>query len=136
MRGLHVMVELRGCAAEPLCAGERVRAHVRELCGASGLAVVGETHHAFAGGGFTFALLLAESHVALHTWPELGCVTMDVYVCNYSRNNDEAARELAKKITALFSPAEIVRNEFVRGLENSRVFAQISSENASFAPQV
>jgi S-adenosylmethionine decarboxylase proenzyme len=136
MRGLHVMVELRGCAAEPLCAGERVRADVRELCGAAGLTVVGESHHAFAGGGFTFALLLAESHVALHTWPELGCVTMDVYVCNYSRNNDEAARELANKITSLFSPAEIVRNEFVRGLESSRVFAQISSENANFAPHV
>ena len=35
-------------------------------------------------GGVTGVVLLAESHVAIHTWPELGNVTLDIYVCNFN----------------------------------------------------
>jgi S-adenosylmethionine decarboxylase proenzyme len=136
MRGLHLMLDLYGCAADPLRAGETVRAQVRGLCAASGLTVVGESNHGFAGGGYTFAILLAESHLALHTWPELGSATMDVYVCNFSRNNDAAARELVNKVIVLFSPNDIVRNEIIRGVESAIFSERFCSESANFAPQV
>jgi spermidine synthase len=136
MRGLHVMADLHGCAEEPLRTGEIVRERVRALCAAARLTVVGESHHAFSGGGYTFAVLLAESHVALHTWPELGCATVDIYVCNYSRNNDGVARELATKVSALFSPGDVVRNEIMRGVESVTFSERLSSKNADFAPQV
>jgi S-adenosylmethionine decarboxylase proenzyme len=136
MRGLHVMVDLHGCTSASLRVGEDVRTQARELCAEAGLTVVGESHHAFAGGGYTFALLLAESHVALHTWPELGCATMDVYVCNFSRNNDGVARELVSKIVTLFSPRNVARNEVMRGEESTDIFERLSSKNTDFAPQV
>ena len=60
----------------------------------AGLAPVGELFHRFppAPGsdepaGITGVVLLAESHLAVHTWPELGAVTLDVYVCNFGADN-------------------------------------------------
>jgi spermidine synthase len=41
--------------------------------------------------GVTGTVLLAESHLAIHTWPETGSVTIDVYVCNFSADNSGKA---------------------------------------------
>ena len=54
------------------------------LAGEAGLSVVGRQFHAFVphgDAGVTGMLLLAESHLAVHTWPELRAVTLDVFVC-------------------------------------------------------
>jgi hypothetical protein len=64
----------------------------------SGLTPVGELFHRFEpGGGVTGVVLLAESHLAVHTWPELGAVTMDVYVCNFSGDNGAAPEAAARR---------------------------------------
>ena len=46
------------------------------------MTVVGDSFHQFEPQGVTGTVLLAESHLAIHTWPEQGFVTIDVYVCN------------------------------------------------------
>ncbi|MFO1268436.1 MAG: S-adenosylmethionine decarboxylase [Rubrivivax sp.] len=80
MDGLHLTAELHECAAKALLAEP---AALRALCLAAvaeaGLTPVGELFHHFtaAGGGITGVVLLAESHLAVHTWPELGAVTLD-----------------------------------------------------------
>ena len=85
----------------------------------AGLTVVGEAFHRFpdAGeqaGGVTGTLLLAESHVALHTWPEFGAVTLDVYVCNYSADNSVRAEQLMDALLRLFQPAAARRQQLLR----------------------
>jgi S-adenosylmethionine decarboxylase proenzyme len=73
---------------------------LRQLClravQGCGLSAVGELFHRFEqrGGGVTGVVLLAESHLAVHTWPELGAVTLDVYVCNFSGDNSARADSL------------------------------------------
>ena len=85
MQGVHLTADLRGCpATQPAMADP---AALRALClqsvAAAGLLAVGDLFHRFpAPGGVTGVVLLAESHLAVHTWPELGAVTLDVYVCN------------------------------------------------------
>ena len=109
------MADLRDCASQALIACDAVLPHARALCAAAGLTVVGESQHTFVGGGYTIALLLAESHVTVHTWPELACATLDVYVCNFSRDNSEGARTVAQGITALFAAKDVQMREVVRG---------------------
>ncbi len=60
-------------------------------------------------------MLLAESHLALHTWPELQAVTLDVYVCNYSTDNSEKASRLLNSLVRLFDPDEANRQSLERG---------------------
>jgi spermidine synthase len=89
MNGLHLIGDLTGCRCDPqlLLDGERFRAKCLEMVAASGLTTMDATFHQFEGSGFTGTVVLAESHLAIHTWPERQGLTLDVYVCNYSADN-------------------------------------------------
>src|SRR2546427_118038 len=117
MNGLHLIGDLTGCRCDPqlLLEGERFRAKCVELVEASGLTTVGVSFHQFEGSGFTGCLVLAESHLAIHTWPERQGLTLDVYVCNYSADNSAKARKLFDSIVAYFKPTEVARHEIDRG---------------------
>ena len=122
MNGLHLTADLSGCARPALLIdASSLARETRAAAESAGLAVVGEHWHRFpdspAGepGGITGMLLLAESHVALHTWPELASVTLDVYVCNYGGDNSDKARALMAALAALFEPASAHHNALQRG---------------------
>ena len=88
-------------------------------CEMAGLTVVGQVFHGFgtpeAPEGATGAVVLAESHLAVHTWPELDAVTLDLYVCNYSQNNRAAAEAAYRSLADAFQPGRIVRRDVTRG---------------------
>ncbi|HVC10473.1 MAG TPA: adenosylmethionine decarboxylase, partial [Burkholderiales bacterium] len=117
MNGLHLIGDLNGCRCDPqlLLDGERFRQRCVDLVNRSGLTVLDTNFRQFDGGGFTGVVVLAESHVALHTWPERQGLTLDVYVCNYSADNSAKARQLFDAIVAHFEPAEIARHAIERG---------------------
>jgi S-adenosylmethionine decarboxylase proenzyme len=140
MHGLHLLADLRDCACtlRVLRDGAAMLAHARAACVQAALTVVGESSHTFAGGGYTLALLLAESHVTIHTWPELRSATMDVFVCNHTRNNGDRARAVAEQIMALFAPRDAQVSEVVRGERADaplRVDSVVKS-SASFASKI
>ena len=103
-------------------AGLAPRSVLAAVAGA-GLTAVGELFHRFPGapgaapdqGGATGVVLLAESHVAVHTWPELHAVTLDVYVCNFGADNTARAHTLMTQLEACFSPGRIERHALQRG---------------------
>lgn len=123
MQGLHLTADLSGCKKNLSLMTDvaRLRATCLKLVEASGLTAVNEVFHAFPGadadetGGITGTVLLAESHLALHTWPELQAVTLDVYVCNYSTDNSEKATQLLDSLVRLFDPDEANRQSLERG---------------------
>jgi S-adenosylmethionine decarboxylase len=81
----------------------------------AGLTIVGDFFHSFGdGGGFTGVVVLAESHMAIHTWPESGYVTLDVFVCNHNRDNSVNAKQLFETLISVFNPKEVKRIEVVR----------------------
>jgi S-adenosylmethionine decarboxylase len=82
---------------------------------AAGLSIVGECFHDFGDQqGVTGALVLAESHLAIHTWPESGYVTLDVFVCNYKADNSAKARQLFEALISAFKPGQVNRSELQR----------------------
>lgn len=118
MRGLHLTADLHGCGAAPGLLGDvqALRALALGAVRAVGLHGVGELFHRFdAPGGVTGVVLLAESHLALHTWPELAAVTLDVYVCNRGADHGAAAERLMAALEAAFAPAHSERGRVVRG---------------------
>lgn len=124
MHGLHLTADLHGCspALAEMTDAEALRRCCLAAVRASGLAPVGELFHRFVADegappptGITGVVLLAESHLAVHTWPELGAVTLDVYVCNFGADNSERARRLLAALSEVFAPARIERHELVRG---------------------
>ena len=76
---------------------------------------LGSISHSFeSGGGFTSVVCLSESHIAVHTWPELRYVTLDVFLCNYSRNNEERCRVVFQSIVEYFGPKNVTSQEIKR----------------------
>ncbi len=122
MHGLHLTADLRGCSTEHAAFIDPTA--LRSLClsavrGAA-LQPVGELFHTFPGsdekkGGVTGVVLLAESHLAVHTWPELGAVTLDVYVCNFGADNTHKAHALLDLLLTAFQPAQVERHAIERG---------------------
>ena len=55
-------------------------------------------------GGVTGMVVLAESHMSIHTWPEKRYVTVDVYVCSYTQDNRPRARQLYQSLLDAFKP--------------------------------
>ncbi len=122
MQGLHLTADLSGCAAAQPALTDA--AALRALCmgavAAAGLQPVGECFHPFPpeGGeprGVTGVVLLAESHLAVHTWPELGVVTLDLYVCHRHADNSARAEAALAALLAGFAPDEARCQRVMRG---------------------
>jgi S-adenosylmethionine decarboxylase proenzyme len=121
VNGLHLTADLHGCAATALLIEQAPLARLcTRLVAEAGLTVVGEQWHVFppgrdGPGGVTGVLLLAESHLAVHTWPERAGVTLDVYVCNFGRDNSERAERLLAALVDAFAPGSRQINRLLRG---------------------
>ena len=125
MQGLHLTADLHACAVEEPAMTEPgvLRALCLRAVEAAGLRAVGELFHRFETlpahaeepAGITGVVLLAESHVAVHTWPELGAVTLDVYVCNFGADNSTRAHALLDALIEAFGPTRIERHALQRG---------------------
>jgi spermidine synthase len=122
MQGLHLTADLYGCACERslLIEADSLAVLCRKAVGEAMLTVVDEKFSTFPNyhgqpGGVTGALLLAESHLAIHTWPERVGVTLDVYVCNFSTDNSAKAERLMDDLIVAFKPSQQNTNRILRG---------------------
>lgn len=122
MDGLHITADLHGCrcAAAWLTDAAQLLAWCRLAVLEAGLQPVAELAHVFPGaggdaGGVTATVLLAESHLCLHTWPERSAITADVYVCNFGADQSAKARALMDAVLRHFDPAQVEQSSLVRG---------------------
>lgn len=105
-RGREWIVDAWGCDPGALADAARLRAICDGVVGDVGLRVVGEpSWHVFPGpGGVTGLYLLAESHLACHTYPESGWASFNLYCCRPAPRwpwEDRLARELGASRVAV-----------------------------------
>lgn len=122
MQGLHLTADLHDCACDALWLTDapRLGAHCVAAVQMAGLQAVAHLVHAFAPtslgpSGVTATVLLAESHLCVHTWPELRAVTLDVYVCNFGGDHSDKAKALLEALISLFEPGQVARQSLARG---------------------
>lgn len=114
--GTHIIGNLAQCDPDYLfnLDMDEVKKKVSEIIEKNDFTELGSYYHRFDNNSFTGVVALAESHVSFHTWPELSVVNMDVYTCNYERDNTEASRKMFDEIAALFKPGNIRKQEIKR----------------------
>lgn len=104
--GLHLMAEWHACQGPRILLESVV--HVRAACIAAAtdarLTVVGDRFFAAADGGVTGTVLLAESHLAIRTWPPEATVALDVFVCNRTHDNRPKAHALLELVRGAYRP--------------------------------
>lgn len=88
--GVHVLGNLYGCPVEMLEKVAAVRQAMSATVQEAGLHQVGETYHQFEPFGVTGVVLISESHLSIHTWPEDNFAAVDVFTCGYEGNAEQA----------------------------------------------
>jgi len=117
MDGIHLLGEWYECPARTpeFTRADSLRALCLKAVRDAGLTVVGDSFHQFEPQGVTGTVLLAESHLAIHTWPERDGATLDVYVCNFTSDNTAKAESVYKTLIAALKPADVLVERLQRG---------------------
>ncbi len=80
--GTHLLADMSGIEPELLSDCLKIEQLLREAAAAAGAQVLHSHFHGFGPGlGVTGVVLLAESHISIHTWPEHGFAAADIFMC-------------------------------------------------------
>ncbi len=112
----HTLVELEGCDPESLKRVPSVREAMLEAVRAGGGTIVESVFHAFSPWGVSGVVVITESHVTIHTWPEHGYAAVDILSC--SPKLDHGA--IAKRLASMFGAANVGQKGLKRGPAVSR----------------
>ena len=83
--GRHLLVEYHGCDSALLNDQEALERLMIRSAISAGATVVTSTFHKFAPQGVSGVVVIQESHLSIHTWPELGYCSADFYTCGDCR---------------------------------------------------
>lgn len=107
--GWHSLIELSGCDPERLKRVGGVRAAMLEAAERAGGTVVRAVFHSFKPWGVSGVVVIAESHLTVHTWPEHGYAAVDVFSCSRALKQAEVKRFLKRAFGAERVAVERVR---------------------------
>jgi S-adenosylmethionine decarboxylase len=113
-KGLHLLLNIRSAKHPALSDINAWQNLIDAQIQRHGLQKVGEVCHSFPEGGYTAIHGLTESHVSIHTWPEFGLCTCDIFLSNYRKNNHEIVRSIGRSIAELFSSTDYDWHEVER----------------------
>jgi S-adenosylmethionine decarboxylase len=109
--GIHILADLHGCPPDLLERADVVAKLLNEVVSDTNLTKLGENHHQFEPYGVTSIILLAESHISIHTWPEQdGSAAVDIFTCGDPENADRAFESLKAK----FKPTRVTAQKIHR----------------------
>lgn len=115
--GRHLIVEL--CEANQLNSVETIEDGLREAVAAIDGTLLDVRVYAFPVHGVTGVAVIAESHIAIHTWPEYGYAAVDIFTCNLSSDLRAGVDALARRL----QPGRVITTEVMRGQPPLRVDA-------------
>jgi S-adenosylmethionine decarboxylase len=113
--GRHLLLELFDCDVEMLNNLEAVKAALVEAARRARATIVDVVFHEFNPFGVSGVVVIAESHLSIHTWPEYRYAAVDIFSCGPLLQPDVAAQYLVEQFgAARTSVVELQRGVFVR----------------------
>jgi S-adenosylmethionine decarboxylase len=92
--GKHLLLELKDCDREVLDDLGFLKDILLAAAREAGATVLGESFHKFNPHGVSGVVIIAESHLFIHTWPECGYAAVDIFTCGDSVQPGKAAQKL------------------------------------------
>jgi len=120
--GIHLLVEMRDCLTERLDDLQWVRRVMIEAALRTKATIVNTAFHKFNPVGISGVVVIAESHLAIHTWPEHRYAAVDIFSCGRTLKGVEAAKFLIKQ----FQSARPLIVEMQRGLNGPSMVQRCS----------
>ncbi len=120
--GRHVLAEIHGCPFDVLNDVKKVESIMVNAALESGAEVREVVFHKFSPQGISGVVVISESHLAIHTWPELGYAAVDVFTCGDKVNPWDACNYM----TELFGASHMTAKETARGMLSQEVVPQVA----------
>ena len=109
--GTHILADFYGCPFQKLDDLEYLRKLALTAVELSGATIVGNHFQKFEPQGVSGVVIIAESHLSFHTWPELEFISLDYYTCGERVKIDDAIDYFIKEL----KPMEVCREKHTRG---------------------
>jgi S-adenosylmethionine decarboxylase len=98
--GRHLLIELFGCESSVLNNVKKTEEILLTACKLSGATVIKSLFHEFNPHGITGVVVISESHISIHTWPEFGYAACDVFTCGTKIDPDIAVKHIGRAFQA------------------------------------
>ena len=96
--GKHLLLELNGCDHKLLNDISFIKETMLAAAKESGATILGESFHQFSPQGVSGVIIIAESHLTVHTWPEHGYAGADIFTCGTRVKPEKAAKVIIAKL--------------------------------------
>jgi len=96
--GKHLLLELNGCDHKLLNDISFIKETMLAAAKESGATVLGESFHQFSPQGVSGVIIIAESHLTVHTWPEHGYAGADIFTCGTRVKPEKAAKVIIARL--------------------------------------
>ncbi|MBC7194620.1 MAG: S-adenosylmethionine decarboxylase proenzyme [Caldisericia bacterium] len=121
-KGMHLILELSGCDREIINDIEKVRQVLTEAAIVANAEILETVFHKFSPQGVSGVVVISESHLSIHTWPEKSYAAIDIYTCGKHTMPWEAYKYIkrhfkAKKIYL----TSLQRGEFEGGIYKHKI---------------
>lgn len=115
--GRHFLVEMLGCCVFVINNRSALQEAMESAALASRMTIVESVFHNFSPFGISGVVVIAESHIAIHTWPEKGFAAVDVFTCG----NEGEPKKAVEFLTRVFKARETHLMEIKRGLHAPKI---------------
>jgi len=126
-KGRHLILEISGCDPEVLNSIEKVRSILTEAANRANAEVRETAFHRFHPHGVSGVVVISESHLSVHTWPEHGYAALDIYTCGEDTDPWKALKFAAEG----FKAKEVYLTSISRGERENGRFVHKITENLS-----
>lgn len=113
--GRHLLAELTGCNVALLDDLDRLQEIFKTAAEKAGATVVNATSHRFSPHGVSVVVVISESHVSVHTWPEYAFASVDFYTCGDTVDPHKGLDYIKQELSATDSDV----TEIARGIPSS-----------------
>jgi S-adenosylmethionine decarboxylase len=96
--GSHLLVDLKDCGSDILKNLLEVRDLMVSAAKHAGATIVDDSFHEFNPFGISGMVIIAESHMSIHTWPEYGYAAVDIFTCGNVIKPEDAASYLIREL--------------------------------------
>ena len=124
--GIHIIADMYGVDPVLLARVEKMKEIFEGAVNFAKLSKISSDYYQFRPEGASGIVLIAESHLSFHTWPEYGLVTLDIYTCGDPKQADLAYEYIKEKLNP--SHVDMVRMERGVEFENEEANIEISEK--------
>lgn len=128
--GTHLLVELKECNPETLKSLEKIRSTMISAAKEAKATIIDISFRKFNPFGISGIVVIAESHLTIHTWPEYGYAAVDIFTCGDIIKTEKASSYLIKQLECK-NPSIVEMKRGILSHENVKLPHKVSSDSNS-----